>query len=123
MPWCFALRGLPGKDRLIGPLDLVTDLLGGAGNLVVALTPIGVFAMMGHAAGTLRLEEFKRLEAYMVLVIGLNTILTLWVLPGLIAAIVGVPYRRTLSLVRDPLITAFFTANLFVVLPQLAPGS
>jgi Na+/H+-dicarboxylate symporter len=114
-----ALRGMPGKARIIGSLDLVTDLLGRAGNLVVALTPIGVFAMVGQAAGTLRLEEFERLEAYLVLVVGLNAILTLWVLPGLIAAIVGVPHRRILSRVRDPLITAFITGNLFVVLPQL----
>ena len=114
-----ALRGMPAKDRIIAALDLLTELLGRAGNLVVALTPIGVFAMAGHAAGTLHLEEFERLEAYLVLVIGLNAIHTLWILPGLIAAFTGIPYRRTLAAVRDPLVTAFFTGNLFVVLPQL----
>lgn len=75
--------------------------------------------MAGHAAGTLRLEEFERLEAYLILLVGLNTILTLWILPGLIGVVTGVPYRRTLSAIRDPLVTAFFTGNLFVVLPQL----
>jgi Na+/H+-dicarboxylate symporter/ABC-type amino acid transport substrate-binding protein len=114
-----ALLGLPGKERILAPLDLLSDLLGRAGNLVVALTPIGVFAIAGHAAGTLRLEEFARLEAYLVLIVGLNTIFTLWIVPGLLEAITGTPYRRTLSLIRDPLITAFFTGNLFVVLPQL----
>ena len=114
-----ALLGLPGKERILAPLDLLNQLLGRAGNLVVALTPIGVFAVAGHAAGTLRVEEFARLEAYLVLIVGLNTILTLWILPGLIEAITGAPYRRSLALTRDPLITAFFTGNLFVVLPQL----
>jgi Na+/H+-dicarboxylate symporter/ABC-type amino acid transport substrate-binding protein len=114
-----ALLGLPGKARILAGLDLASDLLGRAGNLVVALTPIGVFAMAGHAAGTLRFEEFERLQAYLVLIVGLNSILTLWILPGLIVAITGAPYRRTLSLVRDALITAFLTGNLFVVLPQL----
>ena len=114
-----ALRGQAGKERLIAQLDSITELLGRASNLVVALTPIGIFAMAGHAAGTLRADEFVRLEASLVLVIGLNAIFTLWIGPGLIAAIAGVPYRRVLSLVRDPLITAFFTGNLFVVLPQL----
>lgn len=114
-----ALLGVPEKQRILGPLDLVNEMLGRAGNLVVALTPIGVFAMAGHAAGTLRVDEFERLEAYLVLVIGLSTILTLWILPGLVAAVTGAPYRRILSLVRDPLITAFVTGNLFVVLPLL----
>lgn len=114
-----ALLGLPGKERILAPLDLASELLGRAGNLVVALTPIGVFAIAGHAAGTLRVEEFARLEAYLVLMIGLNTIFTLWLLPGLIATVTGAPYRRILSLIRDPLLTAFFTGNLFVVLPQL----
>jgi ABC-type amino acid transport substrate-binding protein len=94
-------------------------MLGRAGNLVVALTPIGVFATAGHAAGTLRVDEFQRLEAYMVLIVGLSSILTLWILPGLVAAVTGARYWRVLSLVRDPLITAFVTGNLFVVLPLL----
>jgi Na+/H+-dicarboxylate symporter len=114
-----ALLGVRDKARILGPLDLVNETLGRAGNLVVALTPIGVFAMAGHASGTLRVDEFQRLEAYMVLIVGLSMILTLWILPGLVAAVTGAPYRRILSLVRDPLITAFVTGNLFVVLPLL----
>lgn len=114
-----ALLGLPAKNRILAPLELMTDLLGRAGNLVVSLTPYGVFAIAGHAAGTLHPEEFARLEAYLVLIVGLNTIFTLWIVPGLLWAVTGAPYRRIVSLVRDPLITAFFTGNLFVVLPQL----
>jgi len=114
-----ALLGVRDKAKILWPLDLVNEMLGRAGNLVVALTPIGVFAMAGHAAGTLRFDEFQRLEAYMVLIVGLSSILTLWILPGLVAAVTGAPYRRILSLVRDPLITAFVTGNLFVVLPML----
>ena len=114
-----ALLGVPDKQRILRPLDLINEMLGRAGNLVVALTPIGVFAMAGHAAGTLRIEEFERLEGYLLLVVGLSTILTLWILPGLVWAVTGAPYRRILSLVRDPLITAFVTGNLFVVRPWL----
>lgn len=114
-----ALLGLPGKERILAGLDLMSELLGRAGNLVVSLTPIGVFFIAGDAAGTLRPEEFQRLEAYLVLIIGLNMMLTLWILPGLVSALTGASYRRTVSLVRDPLVTAFLTGNLFVVLPQL----
>lgn len=114
-----ALLGLAEKERVLAPLRLVNDTLSRAGNLVVKLTPIGIFAIAGHAAGTLRIEEFERLEAFLVLSIGLFLLLTFWILPGLTSALTGVPYRRILSLTWDPLITSFVTANLFIVLPQL----
>ena len=114
-----ALLTLPQKERILGPLMIVNDTLGRAGSLLVRLTPIGLFAIAGHSAGTLKLEEFARLQAYLLIYVGLCLILTLWVLPGLVAALTGLSHRRILSLVQDPLITAFATANLFVVLPLI----
>jgi Na+/H+-dicarboxylate symporter/ABC-type amino acid transport substrate-binding protein len=114
-----ALLGLPGKERVLGPLDLLNDTLGRAGNLLVRLTPYGIFAVAGHAAGTLRVEQFGRLQGFLVLSVGLSLILTLWILPGIAAALTGQSYRRILALIWDPLLTAFVTANLFVVLPLL----
>ena len=43
-----AILGLPGKERILGPLALVNDALGRAGNLLVKLTPYGLFAIAGH---------------------------------------------------------------------------
>jgi Na+/H+-dicarboxylate symporter/ABC-type amino acid transport substrate-binding protein len=115
-----AILGLPGKERILGPLGLVNDALGRAGSLLVRLTPFGLFAIAGHSAGTLRLEEFERLQAFLLVYTGLATILTFWVLPGLVSTLTGLSYRRILSLAQDPLLTAFVTANLFIVLPLLA---
>src|SRR6185503_9200236 len=114
-----ALLGLPEKARILGPLRLVNETLAQAGRLLVSLTPIGIFAMAGHAAGTLRMEEFGRLQAFMLLWIGLSTILTLWILPGLVSAVTGLSFARILSLMWAPLITAFVTSNLFIVLPAI----
>ena len=113
------MLGLPGKERVLGPLGLINDTLGRAGNLLVGLTPVGIFAIAGHAAGTLRLEQFERLQAFLLVSIGLSLILTFWILPGLASALTGVSYRRIISLIWDPLLTAFVTANLFIVLPLL----
>ena len=115
-----AILGLPGKERILGPLSLVNDALGRAGSLLVKLTPYGLFAIAGHSAGTLRLEEFERLQAFLLVYVGLALILTLWLLPGLVSVLTGLSYRRILSLAQDPLLTAFVTANLFIVLPLLA---
>ena len=40
-----ALIGLRDKDRVLGPLRLIGDTLGRAGSTLVALTPIGIFAI------------------------------------------------------------------------------
>ena len=114
-----ALLGIPGKERVLGPLSIVNDMLARAGSLLVRLTPIGLFAIAGHVAGTMRVEEFAKLQAFLLTYIGLTLILIFWVLPGLVTALTGLPYRRVLSIVLDPLLTAFVTANLFIVLPLI----
>lgn len=118
-----ALLRLPGKERVLAPLGLVNAALGEAGNLLVKLTPYGLFAIAGHSAGTLRLEEFERLSAFLYLYTFLSLILALWLLPGLVWALTGISYRRIVYLSVDPLVTAFVTANLFIVLPLLAERS
>ncbi|MEQ1831825.1 MAG: cation:dicarboxylase symporter family transporter [Candidatus Eisenbacteria bacterium] len=114
-----ALIAVPGKDRLLGPLALADQALGRAGVMVVQLTPLGLFAISGHAAGTLRLDEFGRLQAFLLVYAGMSLLLTLWLIPGLVSALTGIRTRRLLSAAWDPLVTAFVTANLFMVLPTL----
>jgi len=118
-----AVLTIPGKERILEPLAVVNDALGRAGALLVALTPIGIFAIAGHAAGTMRLEEFARLQAFLHLYMWLSVILAFWLLPGLVAVLTGISYRRVVYLAFDPLVTAFVTANLFIVLPLLAERS
>ena len=115
-----ALLGIKGKERVLDVLDIVNKALARAGTLVVALTPYGLFAIAGHAAATLRLEEFERLQAFLLVYGGLALVLMLWLLPATVSALTGLSYRRVVSLSFDPLLTAFVTANLFVVLPLLA---
>ena len=49
----------------------------------------------------------------------MSLLLSLWVLPGLVAALTPVPYRAMLSRTRDALVMAFMTTSLFAVLPLL----
>ncbi len=114
-----ALLGIPGKERLLAPLALADAALGRAGLLVARLTPYGLFAITGHAAGTLRLDEFGRLQAFVLVFCGLAVLLTVWLIPGLVSALTGIRTRRILALSWEPLVTAFVTANLFMVLPTL----
>ena len=114
-----ALLGLDEKSRIVGPLRLVNEMLSRAGRLLLRLTPIGIFAIAGSAAGTLRVEQFERLQAFFLIWVGLSSILALWILPALISLVTRVPYSRILSAMWPSLVTAFITSNLFIVLPAI----
>jgi ABC-type amino acid transport substrate-binding protein len=88
-------------------------------NFVVALMPYGVFAIGAVVAGTLSLEDLRRLQVYLISYTGMALLLSLWILPGLAAALSPVPYGALLSRTRDALVLAFMTTNLFAVLPLL----
>jgi Na+/H+-dicarboxylate symporter len=115
-----ALIGIRGKGPLLDNLGAFNDAVMRVAQAVVQLAPIGVFALVGAAAGTIGGEELGRLQVYILSYIGAALLLTFWILPGLVAALTEIPYRRVLGATKDPLITAFATGNLLIVLPLLS---
>jgi Na+/H+-dicarboxylate symporter/ABC-type amino acid transport substrate-binding protein len=118
-----SLIGTPGKPRLIEVLAVVRDTLARAATYVVRLTPIGLFAIAATTTGTLSIDELARIQIYLIGYVALALLVSLWVLPGLIAAMTPIRYRRLLGQMHDALITAFVTSDLFIVLPQLTEQS
>ena len=114
-----ALIGIPEKARLLDVLSVAGRAVSKATSFVVALTPYGVFAIGAVVAGTLSLEELQRLQVYLISYVGMAILLSVWVMPGLVATLTPVPYRALLSRTRDALIMAFMTTSLFAVLPLL----
>jgi Na+/H+-dicarboxylate symporter len=114
-----ALMNVPGKENVIDLLSVFTTALMRVNRFVVKLTPLGVFALAASAAGTLTLEEFSRLQAYLITYILTALMLTFCILPMLLAACTPFSYGQVLRCARDPLVTAFTTGSLFVVLPML----
>lgn len=118
-----ALIGLEGKEKLIEWLFIVERVLRRANHLVVGLTPVGLFAIAAHTAGTLDLEQVARLRVYQIAYAVMALLLALWVFPGLVACLTPIPARRILLSTKDVLITAFMTGDLFLVLPSLIERS
>jgi Na+/H+-dicarboxylate symporter/ABC-type amino acid transport substrate-binding protein len=118
-----ALMGVSGKERLIEWLQVVERALAHANRLVVRLTPLGLFAIAAHTAGTLDLDQLARLRVYFIAYGAMALLLSLWVFPGLVACLTPIPARRVLQATQDVLITAFMTADLFIVLPSLIERS
>ncbi len=114
-----ALIGMQDKITLLQTLSTLSQALIRITDLVVKLTPIGVFAIAAAAAGTMSVEEFGKLQVYLLSFNFAVLLLTFWVLPMLLTLATPFRYRDILSMSRTALITAFATGNLFVVLALL----
>ena len=114
-----ALIGVERKDRLLEVLATITDAMGRVNGFVARLTPYGLFAIVAVAAGTLQPEQLARMRVYNVSYVAMALLVSLWVLPGLVAALTPLRYRDVLARTREGLVMAFLTSNLFIVLPML----
>jgi len=114
-----ALIGIKEKTYLIEGLKAASQMLIKITNIIVSLTPLGVFAISASAAGTMSVEEFGRLQVYLVIFNVAALLLTFWILPKLLVPLTPFKYKDVVGLSRDALITAFTTGNLFVVLTVL----
>lgn len=118
-----ALIGMPEKSVLMDSLNTFLDALGRVTRFVVGLTPIGVFAIVAIAAGTMTWAEIIRLEAYFVVYIVASLYLALWVLPVLISTLTPFRYRDVFRYSKEALLTAFIAQNVFIILPMLIDAS
>jgi ABC-type amino acid transport substrate-binding protein len=104
---------------LIEHLDIWVKVFTRINHYVVRLTPIGVFAISATASGTLSLEEFGRLQAYLFAYTGANVLLLVIVLPTLVTALTPFGYREVWAVSKESLVVALVTGKLLVVLPLL----
>ena len=95
------------SSLLVGhPLSILSNALTRVAHFVVYLTPIGVFAIAASAAGTMTMEEFGRLQAYMITFIVAAALLTFWILPVLASTFTPFKYKDLVSFSKDALVTA-----------------
>ena len=64
-------------------------------------------------------DQFGRLQIYIVIYVLVTLLIALWVLPGLIAALTQIPLRTVFAASHNALLTAFAAGDLFIVLPGL----
>jgi Na+/H+-dicarboxylate symporter/ABC-type amino acid transport substrate-binding protein len=113
------------RDKLIVVhfLDQLASALMLIAQFVARLAPIGVFALTAHAAGTMGIEEFGRVQVYIATYVAVALLLSFWVVPGLVSALTPLGFKDTLITTRDALVTAFATGSLLIVLPLLAEAT
>ena len=92
-----ALIGIPEKKRLLDLLKLINEVISRATRLIVRLTPYGLFAIAATQAGTLDLAQLERLQVYIITYLTVALLVSLWVLPGLVAVLTPLRYWEILS--------------------------
>jgi Na+/H+-dicarboxylate symporter len=114
-----ALIGVENKGTLLANLRILEQAVVRVTRFVIALTPIGVFAIAAVAAGTMELETLQRLEVYFVAFTVAAVLLTFVILPLAVTALTPFTYREVVFASRDALLTAFVANSVFIVLPML----
>lgn len=114
-----ALIGIQKKQHLLDWLETLTALFARMTNAIVKLTPLGIFCIMGHASGTMGLEDLGRLQVYVVAYTAVACVMGFWLLPGLVPCLTPLGYHQVFGPLKSALVTAFMTGNLFIVLPSL----
>ena len=115
-----ALTSVTKKERVIELLSTIGEVLIGITGFVGKLAPYGVYAITASAAGTIEVADLGRLQVYIVIYVVLSLILSLWLVPGLITTVTPLRYGLIMRTFRGPLVAAFATGNLLIVLPLLA---
>ncbi len=118
-----ALMGMPNKDGLLQNLDVIAKALSRLNHFVVRLAPVGVFAIVANAVGTVPFEQFELLQAYLITITAGALILVFGVLPTLISLTTPIGYWESIRVSRDALITAFVLGNTFAVIPLIIDAS
>ncbi|OQK15648.1 hypothetical protein AU255_15625 [Methyloprofundus sedimenti] len=114
-----ACIGYKDHKSILDNFSHVAKILLRVNSFVVILTPIGVFGIAASAAGTLSLGEFERIQAYVFMLIGSVLLVTLVVMPLLIASCTPFSYRQIARESRNVLLTVFIVGSVFVVIPLL----
>ncbi len=117
-----ACIGYSERKSLLQHCDQAAKVLLRVNTFVVKLTPIGVFGIAASAAGTLTLEEFGRVQAYILMLLFTVLLVTVVVLPLLIMSCTPFSYRQIFRASRDPLLTVFAVGSIFVIIPLLTQG-
>lgn len=114
-----ALSKVRKRAVVLEQLEVIGEVLLRITRSITRLAPIGIFAIAASTAGTVSLEEVSRLQAYLVAYVAGAAFLGFVALPMLVTTLTPLSYRQVLRVVREPMLTAFATGKLIVVLPML----
>lgn len=113
------LMGIPKKQNLLDLLEVTENVLSSLTLMLVRLSPIGIFALVANAAGTMYPEEIGRLEVYLATYLVMGGLLFFLIMPLILTSFTRFGYLEIVRISRTAMLTVLLTGNLFIVLPLL----
>ncbi len=114
-----ALMHLEKKEPLISFLDRVIKLLEKALYWLALISPIGAFAHIALAAGTVHFEDLNKLEFFVICYSILCLFITFWVLPLLVSSLIPMSFKEVLKAFRKVCLLPFVTGLAPFAIPFL----
>jgi Na+/H+-dicarboxylate symporter/ABC-type amino acid transport substrate-binding protein len=112
-----ALMHLEQKEPLLSILERVNQTIEKILKWLAILSPIGAFAHISVAFGTVRFEDLYKLEFYVVCFILVSLFVTFWILPTLISNLTPLTYRDVLKGFKTVCLLPFVTGLPTIALP------
>jgi len=115
----FALMQIPNKQSLCDVVDKMNKVIEKILSWLVIISPIGAFAHLAIAFGTIRFENLYKLEFYVVCFITISLFVTFWILPLLLSGLTSLSYRDVLKIFGSVCLVPFVTALSTLAIPFL----
>ncbi len=114
-----AMQRIPQKNVLLQFFDAITHICIELWKLLLGLAPIAVFCLMASIAGTINLQQLVSFGIYFIVLLFIALLLIFWVFPVFITCFANLSYRKTLALLKRPLILTTTTTLTVLSIPML----
>lgn len=112
-----ALMQIEKKEPLCGFLERVIQTIEKILEWLAAVAPIGAFAHIAYATGTVHLEDLYKLEFYVICFIAISLLITFWLLPLFLRVLTPLTYREILKGFKAVCLIPFVTGLPTIALP------
>jgi Na+/H+-dicarboxylate symporter/ABC-type amino acid transport substrate-binding protein len=118
-----ALIGVSRKQGFLNGLAFMDDVLARINHAIIMYaSPVGVFAVVASAVGTMEVDVFKGVAVFLATYAFATLVLSLCVLPLVAIVVAGVSYRQLVSAFKAPALLALTTANALITVPLIVKG-
>lgn len=112
-----AVMHLSDKEPLLGILERGNEVIEKIFMWIAIISPIGIFAHVAVAAGTLDMAQVKKLGYYFVGYIGITLAVVFYFFPTLICSLTSFRYREVMHELRTACLLGFATGLTVIAIP------
>lgn len=112
-----AIMHLKEKEPLLGALERINQSLEKIIKWLAVISPIGIFAHIANATGTVNFSDLSKLELFVIMTILATLFLSIWVLPMIVSCLTSIPYKELMQEYRIVCVLAFATGIPSIAFP------